>query len=123
WGIFKQQYFPKSAWFFTIYLIATGALIFTGWRRSDGADKKLVWEFYFAFWMIIPIAMFTPMLGDGFSDFERHMFSFNVLMDLSMLLLLGHLTAFIFKKLINRRDAKRAGKKIELAFQSSSGLS
>ncbi|MCI0388892.1 MAG: hypothetical protein MOB07_09030 [Acidobacteria bacterium] len=99
WGLFKKHYFPKSVWFFAVYLIATGALIFASWRRSAGADQKLIWELYFALWMTIPMTLVTPMLGDGFSDFERHMFSFNVLMDLSLLLLLGHLTAFIFGRI------------------------
>jgi len=102
WGLFKKNYFPKSVWFFAVYLIATATLIFVAWRRSDEADQKLVWEFYFALWMTIPITLVTPLLGDGFSDFERHMFSFNVLMDLSLLLLFGHLTAYTFGSLIRR---------------------
>ena len=61
WGLFKKHYFPKSWWFFAIYLIATGALIFVSWRRSAGADQKLVWEFYFALWMTIPITLVTPI--------------------------------------------------------------
>ena len=109
WGLFKKHYFPKSTWFFAVYLIATGGMIFMSWRRSADADQKLVWEFYFSLWMTIPIALGVPMLGDGFSDLERHMFSFNVLMDLSLLLLLGHLTAFIFGRLTKQYRARQKG--------------
>lgn len=56
---------------------------------------------------MIPITLVTPLLGDGFSDFERHMLSFNVLMDLSILLLLGHMTALIFGGVINRHGAEK----------------
>ena len=107
WGLFKKRYFPKSVWFFAAYLIATGSLIFVAWRRSEDADQRLVWEFYFALWMTIPVTLVTPILGDGYSDFERHMFSFNVLMDLSLLLLFGHMTAFTFRRLIRRLNRPR----------------
>ncbi len=100
WGLFKKHYFPKSVWFFAAYLIATAGMIFVAWRRSAGVNQKLVCEFYFALWLAIPITLITSLLGDGFSDFERHMLSFNVLMDLSLLLIFGHLTAFLFGKTV-----------------------
>lgn len=59
---------------------------------------------------MIPITLVTPLLGDGFSDFERHMLSFNVLMDLSILLLLGHMTALIFGGVINRHGAEKGSR-------------
>jgi hypothetical protein len=102
WGLFKKYYFPKSVWFFFAYLMATAALILAAWRRSQSIDQKLVWEFYFALWLTIPITLLTPLLGDGFSDFERHMLPFNFLMDFSLLLLFGHMTALVVGKLISR---------------------
>jgi hypothetical protein len=99
WGLFKKHYFPKSVLFFFAYLMATATLILAAWQRSESTNQKLVWEFYFALWLTIPIALLTPLLGDGFSDFERHTLPFNVLMDLSLLLLFGHMTALVVGKL------------------------
>ena len=84
--------------------MATAALILAAWRRSQSIDQKLVWEFYFALWLTIPITLLTPLLGDGFSDFERHMLPFNFLMDFSLLLLFGHMTALVVGKLINGQE-------------------
>jgi hypothetical protein len=99
WGLFKKHYFPKSVLFFFAYLMATATLILAAWQRSESTNQKLVWEFYFALWLTIPIALLTPLPGDGFSDFERHTLPFNVLMDLSLLLLFGHMTALVVGKL------------------------
>lgn len=106
WGQVKKYYFPKSVWFLAFCQIVTGSLIFIGWRKSEYTDQKLRWELYFALWMTIPLALITPLLGDGFSDFERHMFAFNILMDLSILLILGHLTDFLAGKLFNHQGAE-----------------
>ncbi len=113
WGLFKKRYLPRSVWFFAAYLIVNATMIYMAWRMSE-ADQKPVWEFHLVFLMTIPIAFVTPLLGDGYSDFERHMFAFNLLMDISLTLLFGHLTAFIFRRL---NSFKYLGKENPLAFE------
>ncbi len=86
WSDFKQAYWPKSLWFFAGYCLLLLGLILKGYRRSSPPERTLR-EFLLMLWLMMLAAFVTPMLGDGESDLMKHLFLFNALFDLSLLLL------------------------------------
>ncbi|MDQ3011649.1 MAG: hypothetical protein M3X11_13195, partial [Acidobacteriota bacterium] len=88
WSDFKQTYWPKSLWFLAGYCLLLACLILKSYRRSSPAGRTLR-EFCLMLWLMMLAAFVTPMLGDGESDFIKHLFLFNALFDLSLLLLSG----------------------------------
>lgn len=88
WSDFKQTYWPKSLWFFAGYCLLLAALLLKGYRRSSLPERTLR-DFCLMLWMMMLAAFITPILGDGESDLVKHLFLFNALFDLSMLMLSG----------------------------------
>ncbi|MEO6726696.1 MAG: hypothetical protein ABIU20_01050 [Blastocatellia bacterium] len=88
WSSFKQQYWPKSLWLLAGYWLLLLALLLKGYRQSSRPERTLR-DFFLMLWLMMLAAFVTPMLGDGESDLIKHLFLFNVLFDLSLLLLSG----------------------------------
>ncbi|MEK7830126.1 MAG: hypothetical protein AAB401_03525, partial [Acidobacteriota bacterium] len=88
WSDFKQRHWPNSLWFFVGYCLLLAGLIVKGYRRSSSVERTLR-EFCLMLWLMMLAAFVTPILGDGESDLMKHLFLFNALFDLSILLLSG----------------------------------
>ncbi|MEP7273956.1 MAG: hypothetical protein ABI882_20815, partial [Acidobacteriota bacterium] len=88
WSGFKHAYWPRSLWFFAGYCVVLVVLIAKGYRRAS-PSKRVLREFYLMGWLMMIAAFLTPILGDGESDLTKHLFLFNALFDLSLLLLSG----------------------------------
>ncbi|MGE0129670.1 MAG: hypothetical protein AB7U82_16445 [Blastocatellales bacterium] len=86
WSGFKQRYWPKSLWFLAAYCLLLLFLIIKGYRKSP---SRLPRDFCLTLWAMMILAFVTPIIGDGQSDLIRHMFLFNALFDLSLLILSG----------------------------------
>jgi hypothetical protein len=86
WSDFKHRYWPKSLWFFAGYCGLLLAVILKGYRRASPPGRCLR-EFFLMLWLMMLAAFVTPILGDGESDLTKHLFLFNALFDLSLLLL------------------------------------
>lgn len=86
WSDFKQKHWPKSLWFFVGYCVLLLVAILNGYRRTSPAGRTPR-EFCLMLWLMMLTAFITPILGDGESDLMKHLFLFNALFDLSVLLL------------------------------------
>jgi hypothetical protein len=98
WSEFKQRHAPKSLWFLLGYWLALGALI-AAWPRMTATTR----EFYGALWLMLPLALATPVLGEGEADLEKHLFLFNAFFDLSLLLLSGLLLGACYRHAFTSR--------------------
>jgi len=96
WSDFKQTCWPKSLWFLAGYCLFLLALILKAYRRSSTRERTLR-EFFLMLWLMMLAAFVTPMLGDGESDLVKHLFLFNALFDLSLLLLSGVVFAKLWR--------------------------
>jgi hypothetical protein len=96
WSDFKQKYWPKSLWFFVGYCVLLAGAILIGYRRASLPGRTLR-EFFLTLWAMLLAAFVTPILGDGESDFIKHLFLFNALFDLSLLLLAAFATAKLWR--------------------------
>jgi len=97
WSSFKQHSLPKSLWFLTTYLLLLAGLIFKDYWKAEETTSRVTLEFYLALLLMIPIAFVTPILGEGETDLEKHMFLFNALFDLSLLVLFGRLLGAVYR--------------------------
>lgn len=107
WSSLKQSYWPKQLWFFVAYCAMLLALIVKGYREDK--TGRLTREFYLALWLMMLIAFVTPIIGDGESDFIKHLFLFNAMFDLSLVFLSGLLlrrVAGFAQTIRNARHAK-----------------
>jgi len=96
WSDFKQKYWPKSLRFFAGYCLLLVGSILMGYRRASLPGRTLR-EFFLMLWLMMLAAFVTPILGDGESDFIKHLFLFNALFDLSLLLLAAFATARLWR--------------------------
>lgn len=85
WSDFKQRHWPKSLWFLAAYWLLLLFLIVKGYAASHRLSR----EFCLTLWAMMILAFVTPIIGDGGSDLIKHMFLFNALFDLSLLILSG----------------------------------
>ncbi|MCG3162088.1 MAG: hypothetical protein JMDDDDMK_03327 [Acidobacteria bacterium] len=85
WSDFKQRCWPKSLWFLAAYWLLLLFLIVKGYAASHRLSR----EFCLTLWAMMILAFVTPIIGDGGSDLIKHMFLFNALFDLSLLILSG----------------------------------
>ncbi len=87
WSDFKQNHWPKQLWLFIAYCALLFTRIVKGYREDRAG--RLTREFLLSLWLMMLVAFVTPIIGDGESDFIKHLFLFNALFDLSLALLSG----------------------------------
>jgi hypothetical protein len=102
WSGFKKSYWPKQLWLFVAYCAILLVLIVKGYR--EGKATRLTREFHLMLWLMMLIAFVTPIIGDGESDFIKHLFLFNALFDLSVVFLSG----FLLRRIVEfKRDLQQ----------------
>ncbi len=88
WSSFKNDSLPKSLWLLIGYFTLLFASLVKGYGNASAAGR-LAREFGLVLWLMMLLAFVTPIIGDGESDFIKHLFLFNTLFDLSLLFLSG----------------------------------
>lgn len=95
WSRFKDRQAPRSVIFTTGYMGLLLGAIGILWRRGRAKEGRIkegrIAEFYLALWMMMLISLIMPIIGDGESDIEKHLFLYNAFFDLSLLFLAGYL--------------------------------
>ena len=88
WSRFKERYLPHGLWF-TMTLIASilGAIAWQ-YRRHGSAGIAIL---LLSFWFMLVIALVTPIPGDGENDLEKHLFNFNAILDLFVVLFVSRM--------------------------------
>lgn len=87
WSAFKEHTLPHTLGFVLglgTALLALWAAAYASWRSGRRAL-----EFLLALGAMGAIAFVTPVLGDGESDFDKHMYLFNAIFDLGLTLTAG----------------------------------
>jgi len=86
WSEFKRGVLPNRLWlvgsFFAAYYLALAAAYL---RRPDKRDRILL-ELGAAIGLIGAFAFIVPLIGDGEADLGKHLFLFNVVFDLMVLI-------------------------------------
>jgi hypothetical protein len=109
WSEVKRLYVPRSLAFLAAYFGVLGVWLLRERRRTGGRFPRSTLEFLGILWLMAVAAFMTPILGDGEADIEKHLFLFNALFDLSLLLISGHLIgAAIARWTRPRRHARGA---------------
>ena len=99
WSRAKARLFPKSIWFLGSYLAGLVVLI-VYLRRREGQLSVLL----LLLWLMTLISFVVPVVGDGESDLEKHLFLFNAFFDLSVVIL----ASLVIRVTLSRLDARRA---------------
>lgn len=94
WSTFKLNQLPHTLPLVvgTALLLATWVLVGLARRGRAGATPFVL---LLAMGGMGAIAFVTPVLGDGHSDIEKHMFLFNLLFDLALTFASAHLLALL----------------------------
>jgi hypothetical protein len=86
WSSVRENVFPRSAFFLTLFFatgIASGILLV----RTSSATSKNLYLLYLLFIFIAVIEFFVPVLvGGGAPDLEKHLFMFNIAFDVCLIL-------------------------------------
>ncbi len=85
WDAVKQRYLPQTIWFYLIYFCLYLLAVVYAHIRSDMKQVKLLAEFCGAIGIMTVIA-FLVVLGDGEFGLVKHLFLFEVLFDISLLI-------------------------------------
>ncbi len=89
WSSFKGGVLPKSVWLLSGYFALLLALLVKDMSSVERGTGQLAREFCLLLWLMMLLAFVTPIIGDGESDFIKHLFLFNAFFDLSVLFLSG----------------------------------
>lgn len=104
WSRFKLNRLPH-----TLPMVVGTALVLGTWLLAAtlrrGREEATPYVLLLAMGGMGAIAFVTPVLGDGHSDIEKHMFLFNLLFDLSLTFASAHLLALLVPR--RRREAPR----------------
>jgi hypothetical protein len=85
WNIMKKRFFPQSAWFYMAYFCLYFLVVVYEHTRSNIKQAKLLLEICGAIG-IMAILQFLVVLGDGEFGVVKHLFLFEVLFDVSLLM-------------------------------------
>jgi len=83
WSNIKNQFFPKNLWFIFGFLLLYMMMVIYEWRR---AKNKLPVEVMMLLPIITGMALVTPFIGVGMTEIGKHMFLFNVLFDICLII-------------------------------------
>jgi hypothetical protein len=101
WSRFKRQVGLRPLWatagYLTLLLVGIAAI----WRKGERNFAFL----YLVLWMMMIISFVTPVMADGESDLEKHLFLYNVFFDLSLLFAAAYLVKAVGPRLDARRRA------------------
>ncbi|MBX3276769.1 MAG: hypothetical protein KF868_02085 [Acidobacteria bacterium] len=99
WSRFKQNMLPHSL---TIVAVHAGLLLLGIIVMRRGRERNLG-EFYFALWLMMCLSFAVPVPGDGENDLEKHLFLYQALFDLSLVIAAATAVRAIVRKLDARR--------------------
>ncbi len=85
WNAMKRRYLPQSLWFYLVYSCLYLLAVVYAHIRSDMKQGKLLSEVCGAIGIMVVIA-FLVVLGDGELGLVKHLFLFEVLFDISLLI-------------------------------------
>ncbi|MBX6395588.1 MAG: hypothetical protein IRY98_07680 [Alicyclobacillaceae bacterium] len=86
WSDAKSRWFPKSVWFFGLYWLLYGTICL--WRRLRRKDRlgKALAEFSGLVGLLALIQFPIPYLAEGRNELVKHLFTYNVLFDMTLLI-------------------------------------
>lgn len=99
WSGFKQNRLQHSL---TVVVAHAGLLllgIIVIWRSGE----RRLGEFYFALWLMMCLSFVVPVPGDGENDLEKHLFLYQALFDLSLVIA----AAVAVRPIVRKLDARR----------------
>jgi hypothetical protein len=85
YGAFKQDSFPRSLLFWFIVTLGYCFMLFKHHRLAKGARSKVYVEVLFLNILLGIIGLVIPIIGDGEADLTKHLFLFNVSIDVMVI--------------------------------------
>jgi hypothetical protein len=82
WSQFKTKALPHSLWFLIPFFILYYLFMIRSYRNEANTDRKKAHEVLMSVGLMAIISFVVPLLGDGEADMEKHLFLFNVCLDL-----------------------------------------
>ncbi|MFD2115320.1 hypothetical protein ACFSTH_09975 [Paenibacillus yanchengensis] len=103
WSEFKHQYMPRQLLFvlsiFAVYFL----IVAYQWWKNRQYDTKMVWELFAIIGLTGCFSFLIPVIGDGHADLSKHMFMFNVVFDVMLVVIVG----WLFDRLSLSKQARR----------------
>lgn len=84
WTWILNSVFPKSIWFLIAYAALFLGFLYREHRRSPFLRGKLLMEFLLLLVVMAMLQFVIPLLGDGEADLAKHLFLFNALFSLTV---------------------------------------
>ena len=84
WSRFKAG-MPTPLWLYILFYLAYYAVCITEWLRTGETAQRITSELLMLVGFVGMFAFLIPILGDGLADIEKHLFLFNVAVDLMLL--------------------------------------
>ncbi|WP_018130771.1 glycan biosynthesis hexose transferase WsfD [Effusibacillus pohliae] len=107
WTWTLKHVIPKSVWLFIGYFLLFVALLWRQHRRAGKPNGKLLAEFWLMLALMAAMQFVTPLLGDGEADLGKHLFLFNVLFSVIVVVTLVWLGQALQKWAASRTERRR----------------
>ena len=104
WSGFKDKFFPKSLLFLMLCLIVNAVVIVYKWLKVDDSERHRTITAFHAVVIIGALFQFLLVLvGEAERDIVKHLFLFNLLSDVCLILLFAYAGHLVFLRAFHRR--------------------
>ncbi|TVX89404.1 hypothetical protein [Paenibacillus agilis] len=100
WSSLKEHFFGKSYLFLYIYIISYSLLLLYLYFKAVKKEHKLHLEYFFMIGVVAVLQIPATIAGEGTNEFEKHLFLFNVLFDVTIFI---SLLIVVWKLITNNR--------------------
>ncbi|MEV3166927.1 hypothetical protein ABNE06_13925 [Paenibacillus larvae] len=104
WSEFKDKVLPRSLWLLTLFYVLYYAVLIRYRLMAYTAAEKIRLEMLMSVGFIGIIALLVPLIGDGEADLQKHLFLFNVTLDIMLTVSLVWIVYRIAKRFIRNRN-------------------
>lgn len=103
WSNFKEKVLPHSLWLITLLYVLYYAVLIRYRLLANTAAQKIRLEMLMSVGLIGIIALLVPLIGDGEADLQKHLFLFNVTLDIMLTISLVWIVYSASKRFIRKK--------------------
>lgn len=86
WSDIKGRWFPRSVGFLFLYWSAYGFVCFRHWQKSVDRRGKFLVEFAIFVGILALVQFPIPYLAEGRNELVKHLFSYDLLFDMTLVI-------------------------------------
>jgi hypothetical protein len=110
WDGLRESLLPKSIWtLVALFVINAGAVIIKMWKFDRMITDRILSELHLTIALMAVFQFFTVLLAEGTFELVKHMFLFNLLVDITIVFLISYFGGLISMTIQRSRARSKEG--------------